>query len=1079
MRPLKLVSIRNKNVIKTMKMRGLLLIFGFVASLSLGHAQVATPTFSGATINADGEYEVTVSCSTAGARIRYNTQGLDPSTIDAVVTSGTTITVRPDPEEPANFQVMARAWDSGDQNRSAVATSTALSSPNGYAVTGGNATQHAVGLRNNGEVIGWGSQYKGRLGNGVTTNSSVSPTVMKKLVSGSPVTISDAVAVAAGSVHSVVADASGYAWVTGDNAHGQLGNNTTTDSSYLNRVIKSTTSTDYLTGITQVAAGLSFSEALDTSGQVWAWGWQADGRLGNGVTNGDKLYAGKVETAPSTYLTGMEKIAVGEAHTLAVDDDVAGGTVWVWGENAAGKLGVGDTTRRERAVKMKASLGVDFTGVADVSAGSTHSVMLKTDGTVWCCGQQSGGRLGNGASGAGSVTYPVQVQAVSSAGDPYRENPASTLQKIVMIAAGPKHTLALKEGGTVWAWGSNAQGQLGDGTTTNRDQAVKVPGLTDIVWIGTGGLDGYSHTSFALKKDGTLYAWGSNGEKELADGTTTDRSSPVVSSANNFFKPKQDVSVAAIEPFVKENTGTGVFRISRSLFSQKTSSLTVNYTVSGTATAGTTYTALSGSATIAANQSYVDVSVAPISNLATYTGNKTVIVSLTGSPNYTVGVGIAGVTIEDQTASPSPVVYIADRSAEATGTPPVPPVGSGTLLDPYDGSTVDHFDDAMRTVMASNNPSAPNYGTIVRLGSGNFRTRGNLYINSGLGWQIQSGMKIIGSDTPGNPDQTTLTLDVSGLTAGAESSLRMIGTYGFASDCVISNLTLDCDSVTITANATNGWSESSIQGISFRGDNNVVDGVTIRGVRGVWQSPFYPYNVVNREAWSVILGAAERDAFSNKIINTTSEDYFGDYGCGPAVAFFMGSNTSPWTYFRGWGLIDNCAVNNNPNWLGYGISGTLRNSTTNNTGFGVRMDTAILENVRIVGNEFTNCTYYGMQLAIDGFMPDLEINHPKLTPCRNIYIADNYIELSSTSTNDRCGILLQSGSEREILNMEITGNLIESLASSSTSQWSVAVDNPKYQDSIVHDNESDRSGYHVNAAPSFLFQSNDFPGVTY
>ncbi len=98
--------------------------------------------------------------------------------------------------------------------------------------------------------------------------------------------------------------------------------------------------------------------------------------------------------------------------------------------------------------------------------------------------------------------------------------------------------------------------------------------------------------------------------------------SPVISNANNFFKPKQDVSVAAIEPFVKENTGTGVFRISRSLFSSKTSSLTVNYTASGTATAGSTYTALTGSATIPANQSYVDVSVAPISNLATYTGEQ-------------------------------------------------------------------------------------------------------------------------------------------------------------------------------------------------------------------------------------------------------------------------------------------------------------------------------------------------------------------------------------------------------------------------------------------------------------------------
>lgn len=1007
--------------------------------------------------------------------------------MDALVTSGSTITIRPDPEKASDFQVKARAWESTDLNASVVATSSALSSPLDYCVSGASASQHSIGLRNNGEVIAWGNQLDGKLANGVTTNSSIAPILMKRLVSGSPVTVSDAVAAATGNAHSLIADSAGYAWACGDNAHGQLGTNSTTDSSYLNRVIKSTTSTDYLTDVTHVAGGVDFSMALDTSGQVWAWGSQVGGRLGNGATMSDKLYAGRVEKAVGVFLTDIDKIVAGESHVLALDDGLSGGSVWVWGDNTDGKLGVGDTTLRSRAEKMKASGGADFTGVADIAAGVAHSVMLKSDGTVWNCGQQSNGRLGNGVSVASSITAPVQVLAVPSSGDPYRENPAAGLERIVMVAAGPRHSLALKAGGTVWAWGSNTQGQLGDGSTTDRDRATKVPGLTDIIWIGAGGRDGSSNTSFALKRDGTLYAWGSNGNRELADGTTTNRVSPVVSTANNFFKPVQEVSIAAIEPFVKESEDTnyGQFRISRSLKSSAANSLTVTYAVAGSAVPGGDYLALTGTATIPANQRSIDFLVFPGWNIGTYTGNKSVIASLKGSPNYTVTVGIAGVTIEDEDDSPAPVVYIADRSAEGVGSPMVIPAGTGTLLDPFDGSTADHFDAAMRKVMLDNDPSAPGFvGTIVKLGPGNFRTRGNLYNYFGLGWSMESGMQIVGEDTPGNPDQTVLTLEVSGIPIGLpevsppEDSIRVIGSYSIVFNCSVKNLTINCDSELITNYGTNVWLKSSFLGIALSGDDIAIDGVTVRGAHGHIPS--------KQEGWSISIGGNNvRDSFSNKIVNCVSEDFYGMYACGPTIWFGMDFSVTPFAYRRNFGLIENCVVNENP-WLSYTLNtGTLRNNVSNSCGWGVRQDTGMYESLRIVGNVFNDCEKHAIEMNIDGWVPIDDVTNIPLfdihtgnrAPNWNVLIENNYLEVSGSGSLG--GTLLQASSSRPMLGLEIIGNTMNFLQPCFNGEYAVAMDNPNYRESRVFFNTSNRNGIRINGDPSFFFDTNFFPNIDY
>lgn len=141
-----------------------------------------------------------------------------------------------------------------------------------------------------------------------------------------------------------------------------------------------------------------------------------------------------------------------------------------------------------------------------VSAGEYHSLALKGDGTVWAWGSNSNGQLGDGVPTGATSGSPVSV---------------STLSDVTAIASGYNHSLALKSDGTVWAWGSNSYGQLGDGSTTDSNTPVQVSGLTDITAIAGG-----ENYSLALKSDGTVWAWGSNGYGQVGDGSYTDKSTP-------------------------------------------------------------------------------------------------------------------------------------------------------------------------------------------------------------------------------------------------------------------------------------------------------------------------------------------------------------------------------------------------------------------------------------------------------------------------------------------------------------------------------------------------------------------------
>jgi len=240
------------------------------------------------------------------------------------------------------------------------------------------------------------------------------------------------------------------------------------------------------------------------------WNERADGTGANRdagaafTPTGDiSLYAQWVPEPPTA--APPMRVASGGSHTVALRTN---GTLWAWGDNRQGQVGDGTTTSRHSPVQI---------GTADnwagVSAGSTHTVALRTDGTLWAWGNNGSGRLGDGTTT--SRQSPVQIGAGMD---------------WAYVSAGSTHTVAVGTDGTLWAWGHNWQGQLGDGTTSHRHSPVQIGTASD--WVSVSA--GWQHT-VGVRANGTLWAWGTNGHGRLGDGTTTSRHSPVrIGTASNW-----------------------------------------------------------------------------------------------------------------------------------------------------------------------------------------------------------------------------------------------------------------------------------------------------------------------------------------------------------------------------------------------------------------------------------------------------------------------------------------------------------------------------------------------------------------
>ena len=190
-------------------------------------------------------------------------------------------------------------------------------------------------------------------------------------------------------------------------------------------------------------------------GSVWCWGLNDKGQLGNNTTD-DSLVPVQVKGAGGVgLLSGAVSVAAGLKHACVAKSD---GSVWCWGLNDKGQLGNNTTNDSLVPVQVKGASGVGtLGGVVALTAGESFSCAVKSDGSVWCWGRNDKGQLGNNTTKDSLV--PVQVKGAGGVG---------LLSGVCRIAAGLKHACVAKSDGSVWCWGLNDKGQLGDDTTTIR-----------------------------------------------------------------------------------------------------------------------------------------------------------------------------------------------------------------------------------------------------------------------------------------------------------------------------------------------------------------------------------------------------------------------------------------------------------------------------------------------------------------------------------------------------------------------------------------------------------------------------------
>lgn len=337
---------------------------------------------------------------------------------------------------------------------------------------GGESSQ--VARQSDGMRYAWGDNFFGTLGDGSNFDR------FDPIVIGSD---TNWVAVAAGDGHAlgIKGLTNDELWAWGANNEGQVGNSTFDDQYVIQQIAGSWS---------YVAAGDAHSLAIKSDGTLWAWGWNIWGQLGVGVSGN--------QNTPQLVDTGnWGLVSAGSGFSLALKSD---GSLWAWGSNDKGQLGLGDNVDRNfpELVNVPGELNPPTLWL-DVSAGDTHTLAIRDDGSLWAWGENGFWQLGLNDSDDRLV--PAQVGVATNWQD---------------VSAGGFHSLAISGDGvsnTLWSWGRNTSGQLGLNDTTWRIVPTPVSASTDWAEVAAG-----RRFSMALQSDGTLSSWGDNGFGQLGLG---------------------------------------------------------------------------------------------------------------------------------------------------------------------------------------------------------------------------------------------------------------------------------------------------------------------------------------------------------------------------------------------------------------------------------------------------------------------------------------------------------------------------------------------------------------------------------
>ena len=336
----------------------------------------------------------------------------------------------------------------------------------------------------------WGDDAQGQLGD----NSIVDKSTPVQTISVGV----DWRLIECGNAHTSAIKTDGTLWLWGHNGHAQLGDNSIVNKSTPVQVAGAGTNWKL------ISCGAYNTAAIKTDGTLWLWGFNDYGGLGdNSIT--------KKSTPVQTVLGGTDwkSVAIGRYHTTAIKTD---GTLWTWGYNLYGQLGDNDPDNKSTPVQV-AGAGTSWKSVA---VGYFHASAIKTDGTLWTWGRSNYGQLGDNSKTDKST--PVQV---AGAGTNWKS-----------VSAGQVHTAAIKTDGTLWLWGFNNYGELGDNSVADKSTPVQVEGA-GTNWKSIS--HGVYHTA-AIKTDGTLWLWGRNdyGQGQLGDNSIVSKSTPVQTSSAGY-----------------------------------------------------------------------------------------------------------------------------------------------------------------------------------------------------------------------------------------------------------------------------------------------------------------------------------------------------------------------------------------------------------------------------------------------------------------------------------------------------------------------------------------------------------------
>ena len=344
-------------------------------------------------------------------------------------------------------------------------------------------------LLDDGQVWAWGDDLEGQIGVAGQWYQTTVPVEVSDLKS--------VIAIAGGQNTAYALVQNGTVWAWGSNGQDELGNAADLAQQLPVRVHR-------VTEVVSLSAGAFSVYALRRDGNVWAWGDNGFGQLGTGSSD-----PGPGVPHELTRLSDVTALSGGASNGYAL---VRNGTVWAWGDNSLGQLGIPPCTSSTGPAStcLFSSVPVQVPGLAGTTAlasGWDTAYALLGNGTVWAWGDNGLGQLGSGANNPFSST-PVRVKG---------------LEGIVAIAAGSETGYALDKEGNLWAWGYGAYGQLGDGSVASSDLPVRVQGLNHVTKVAGGG-----DMAYALDRQGNLWAWGYGGYGQLGNGSLANRDLPAM-----------------------------------------------------------------------------------------------------------------------------------------------------------------------------------------------------------------------------------------------------------------------------------------------------------------------------------------------------------------------------------------------------------------------------------------------------------------------------------------------------------------------------------------------------------------------